>query len=298
MRVMDLVEEYVLELRAANRSENTVSDYRYHGLRFSRFLASRGYPDDCAQITPRIVREFQIALKDTHSPKTISNNIRALKALFSWAVREELLETNPMERIKTPAVPQEEFPVFDPADVDKLLAACDTKRLTGLRDFAIVMLLFDSGLRVSELVTLTDDDVDWHRGFVTVFGKGAKARSVPVSARTLRAVRRYVLARQKKFGENADALFLNNWGAPLTRWGVGQALQRLGKRAGLHVYPHKFRHSFAVNALRNDAREFDVQDVLGHTTLMMTKLYARQSGADLKERHKRFSPADRLKTRI
>ena len=84
----------------------------------------------------------------------------------------------------------------------------------------------------------------------------------------------------------------------LTRSGLAQLLRRIGTRTGLKVYPHKFRHSFAVNALRNDAREFDIQACLGHTTLMMTRHYARQSGEDLAKQHKRFSPADRLSVRV
>jgi integrase/recombinase XerD len=179
-----------------------------------------------------------------------------------------------------------------------LLRTCDVRTFYGSRDFAIVMLLFDSGIRAAELLRLKDQDVHWDRGLLNVFGKGSKERSVPVSARTLRAIRRYQHRRTAKGYDSVPTLFISSSGFDLTHSGLAQLLRRMGRKTGLHVHPHKFRHSFAVNALRNNAREFDIQACLGHTTLLMTRHYARQSGEDLSAAHKYFSPADRLRTRI
>jgi integrase/recombinase XerD len=298
MLLADLLEEFVLSARAANRSPRTIDSYRWQLQRFERYLVGRGYSLDCGQITARQIREYIGDLQETHAAQTIANNVKALRSVFAFGVREELIDSDPTVRVAVPKVPHRDYEVFDPSDIDTLLQACNARTLTGTRDFAIVMLLFDSGMRATELVTVRDSDVDWQRGLVSVFGKGAKERQVPVSARTLRALRRYQNKRNAAGYVGAPTLFVNNVGYPLTRSGLLQLLERLGKRTGLHVHPHKFRHSFAVNALRNDAREYDIQDCLGHTTLTMTKRYARQTGEDLARRHSRFSPADRLKVRV
>lgn len=298
MRLLDLYEEYVLYARAANRSKHTIESQHFHLRRFIVFLDEHGYETDTDAITPRILREFISESSTRYSLKTVSNNVRALKTLFAFGIGEELIDSDPTRRVAAPTVPLADYDIFDPADVDVLLRACNKKTLTGIRDFAIIMLLFDSGIRATELITIREDGVDWNRELVAVIGKGAKERLVPVSARTLRTIRRYINKRRTAGFERSEYLFLNQYGEPLTRSGLAQLLRRLGKKTGLHVHPHKFRHSFAVNALRNDAREYDIQDCLGHTTLLMTKRYARQSAVDLARQHKRFSPANSLTARV
>lgn len=298
MRLWDLFEEYELAARSSNRSPNTINSMRYHVRRFAIFLEAHDYPMTCESVTPRVMREFITSLTGTYAAITVTNNVIALKTLFAFGLREELIEVDPTKRVSAPRMPHTTYAIFDNADVDVLLRACNRGTFTGLRDFAIVILLFDSGIRASELIGITDVDIDWQRGLICVLGKGSKERYVPVSARSLRVIKRYINKRNASVDHRFTATFVNQLGEPLSRSGLFQLLKRLGKRTGLHVHPHKFRHSFAVNALRNNAREFDIQDCLGHTTLTMTKHYARQSAVDLSERHKRFSPADRLKTRV
>lgn len=298
MLLSDLSDEFELYARTANRSPQTIGWYRRYVAYFARFLTERGHSLDCAEITTRIVREYVAALQERYAPRTVANHISSLKTVFVFGMREGLIERNPTDRVPVPKVPHREYDIFDPDDVDRLLRACDLKTTTGLRDFSIVMLLFDSGIRAAELVGLRVGDVDWERGIIRVLGKGRKPRHVPVSARTLRAIRRYLTRRGPNVTVDTSPLFLSTTEYSLTTSGLTQMLERIGKRTGLHVHPHKFRHSFAVNALRNDAREFDIQACLGRTTLLMTRHYARQSGEDLAKQHKRFSPADRLKVRV
>jgi integrase/recombinase XerD len=297
VQLSHLLEEYVLFLRAGNRSQKTIVWYRAQINRFIQYLVDNGYSQDCSTITSRHIREYIAAIQPSYSANTVANSVRTLRILFAFGVRDELIDKDPAKRVPIPKIPRLDYTVFSPSDVDRLLATCNVKTLTGIRDFAIVMLLFDTGVRASELVGITDDDIDWERGLIKVFGKGAKDRSVPVSGRTLRAIRRYQIRRDRQF-PTPRALFVSHKGFPLTDSGLRQLLDRLGGKTGLHVHPHKFRHSFAVNALRNDAREYDIQDCLGHTTLLMTKRYAQQSGDDLARRHKRFSPAETLKSRV
>lgn len=133
---------------------------------------------------------------------------------------------------------------------------------------------------------------------IKVRGKGAKERFVPVSARTLRTIRRYRCRRTEAGYTRRQYMFIGIGDLPLTRSGLLQRMYQLGKRTGLHVHPRKFGHSYAVNALRNGAREFDLQACLGHMTLTMTRHYARQAIGNLSAAHRHFSPADRLRTRI
>ncbi len=298
MLLNELLEEFLLYAKSANRSERTLNWYQFYVPRFERFLDERGYSTNCADITPRLIREYIADLKARDSPHTLSNSVRTLKAVFNFGVKEELITIDPTRRIPAPKIPHREFEIFEPADIDTLLRACNTGTTLGKRDFAVVLLLFDSGIRASELLGIGADAIDWDRGLIRVYGKGSKERSVPVSGRTLRALRRYLNALQRNQRDDVHHLFVSARGAPLTYNALLLAMRRLGQRTGLHVHPHKFRHSFAVNALRNDAREFDIQACLGHTTLQMTRHYARQSGEDLARQHKRFSPADRLKVRV
>jgi site-specific recombinase XerD len=127
-----------------------------------------------------------------------------------------------------------------------------------------VFLLFDSGIRASELTGLRDEDIDWERGLISVYGKGAKERSVPVSAKTLRVIRRYMTRRDKAGHGDTGSPVVGQKGTPLTYWGLSQLLKRLENRTWLEVRAHKFQHSFAVNALRFDAPITFVQDALGH----------------------------------
>lgn len=299
MRLPELWEEFVIVALAENRSPVTIDSHEYHLKRFLKYLEAHDLPDSSSTITPRIVREYLLYLQQQgYATQTIVNNFSTLRALFNHGVNDELITNNPTRRIKPPKLEYIPVEVFTPKDIEQILNACDRRTFMGMRDFTIVLLLFDSGIRASELLSLEDSDIDWSSGLIRVYGKGAKVRSVPVSARTMRVVRLQINRRKKEFPET-ESLFVNDEGIPLTRSGLTQMLTRLGKRTGMHIHAHKFRHSFAVNALRNGAREYDIQDCLGHTTLEMTKRYAKQqSGEDLARQHKRFAPASEVRFRI
>jgi site-specific recombinase XerD len=268
---------------------------RYHVLRFARFLERHELSLDVETLSARTLRAFIVEPGESYSLTTLNGTVRGLKTLFAFATRERLITTNPIERVQPPKLPDTDIPVFGTDEVERLLAICG-QDYTGVRDRAVILLLFDSGIRASELCTLSDEDIDWELGLVRVLGKGAKVRQAPVSPTTLRAIKRYQRVRDKRF-PGTTRLFVNRFGEGFTRSGLLQLIERRGDAAGLDAHPHKFRHSFAVQALRNGAREYDVQDCLGHTTLSMTKRYARQSATDLARRHQQFSPVNTLSRR-
>ncbi len=207
MHLDELFEEYRLYARAMGRSPNTVTSMRYHVRRLVLFLDAAGYPVDTDELTLRLLREFITDASTWYSPKTVANNVRAIKTLFNFAVSDGLVDSNPSEKLGIPKIPSRDFDIFQPRDIEKLLAACNTRRLTGLRDSAIVTVLYDTGLRASELTGLRDEDIDWELGLLRVIGKGDKQRLVPVSPRTLRVVRRYIKQRDKTLERNVPVVF-------------------------------------------------------------------------------------------
>lgn len=297
MNLWDLYEEWVIAAQAEGFSVETIRSKHGHLQRFNRYLERQEQPTTTEAVTPRILREFVADSRETYAPETVRGNVRVLKTLFRFGVREGLIDSDPTARVPVPKVPQTDYEVLEPDDIETLLRACDLKTYLGVRDYAVVLVLYDSGIRASELTGLRDEDIDYERGLLSVFGKGAKDRRVPVSSRTLRAIRRYQHKRNARFTDT-PRLFLNHRGADLTRSGLLQLLKTLGERTGLEVYTHQLRHSFAVESLRNGAREFDIQDCLGHASLQTTRVYARQSAVQLREQHQRFSPANRLRIRV
>lgn len=226
------------------------------------------------------------------SPHTIATRIRSLRAWTHWLTEEEWLAKDPLRRLKVPKADDKAKQVLTPAEVDKLLATCNRKTDTGRRDYAVMLLLFSTGLRASELLNLRAEDVDWTQGLIVVRrGKGGKFRVVPLGPKVDRALDRYL------DGRTSGPLFLTGDGQPLQFYGLREALRRHGSKAGVHANPHKWRHSAAIQYLRSGGRVENLRVMLGHTTLQMTLHYARIAGADLAEAHQIVDPTKTLKSR-
>ncbi len=231
-------------------------------------------------------------------PTTIATYHRHFKAFFSWAIAEELLSESPMNRVPAPVVRVDQVQPFTTAQVQSLLAAAQKSRYPK-RDEAIVLFLIDSGVRVSELCNLRMSDVDFLGGTARVHGKGNKYRTVCFGRRAARALRAYLRYEDRSPDE---PLFVAerglDTGAKLTRWGVAQVIERLGKKAGIQrarCSPHTFRHTFAGDFLRNGGNVFSLKELLGHCGLAMTNQYVALAQADIQAQHRQFSPGDRLK---
>jgi site-specific recombinase XerD len=191
-----------------------------------------------------------------------------------------------LRALRRPHVPRRLIALFSDAELRRLLALADE------RERALVLLLFDTGLRLSELVSLRVGDVR-PDGTLHVLGKGAKERIVPLGTTARRALVRYLGTRAR--ASAIDPLFTGRQGA-LSQRGTQQAIARLGRRAGVgtRCSPHTFRHTFAHGYLVNGGDVFSLQQILGHATLDMVRRYVTLSEADLVARHRTASPADRL----
>ncbi len=229
-------------------------------------------------------------------PGTVATYFRIVRAFFNWCVKEKTLSVSPMERITPPVDRPDQVQPFTGEQVAALFRAA--KRTTHpARDEAVLFLLLDTGLRVSELAALRVSDVDLLAGHVTVrSGKGGKLRRVPFSLHTRRALYQCLNERDSA---PSEAFFQSdrgtNAGGGLTRRGLLQLMHRLGASAGIEAAaarcsPHTFRHTFAVLYLRAGGNVFALKELLGHTSLAIVNRYVALAQADLATAHAKFSP--------
>lgn len=212
----------------------------------------------------------------------------------------DLLQNNPFRSLRNVRLPQKIVRPFSPEEITTLLAACDPNSQIGVRDRAILLVLLDTGIRCSELVQLNLDDLDLKAGRLHILhAKGNKQRVVPFASRCRQALLRYLDLRSQEPGP----LFLAANGHRTLQPGVGlqpnglkQILIRLGRRTGIpKVHAHRFRHTFATWAIQANARELDVQYLLGHSSPDMVRRYtATYNSEQAARRHASFSPADML----
>jgi site-specific recombinase XerD len=220
--------------------------------------------------------------------------VRALKAFFNWLHREGYTAAYRLRQLRNLRTQQKIEDILAEDEIGRILATCDTRTRWGARDHAMLTLLLDTGLRMSELIGLKLRDVDLEAGSLKVLGKGNKERIVPFGVAAQKTVWRYVhQVRPEPLG--ADYLFLTLDGAPFTRDGFRSLIKRVGARAGVpRLHPHLCRHTFATCYLINGGDVFSLQQILGHTTLEMVRRYVRLASAHVAVQHRKFSPMDQV----
>jgi len=249
------------------------------------------------------------------SQRTIQTYARSARAFFHWLVRRETIERNPFDRIVFPKVGRPLIQTIEPEEFEQLLQACVPPNETGPiadraagRNRAILWLLYDTGIRVSELCGLRLGDFDRRHGVITVTGKGSKERRVALGQNCLRHLLYYLdryrpdeeeLAEWGSAGE--DHLFLAETRTPLTKNGVEMLFARLRKRAGItgkRISPHILRHTFAVRYLVLGNDPFSLQELLGHDDMTTVKNYMHMNDVTIQEQKRKYSPGDHLPTRM
>ncbi|MBN2098465.1 MAG: tyrosine-type recombinase/integrase [Dehalococcoidia bacterium] len=302
-----LLEGFRLSCHTEGKSRYTIEWYLSFLDRFRRFLESAGEALPLGQIDRSHIRAFirylQTEARTPHgnaplAPATVQAYVRALKALFAWATREEYLATNPMDRIPLPKIPVKVISTFSTADIERLAQSCQ-RGAAGERNLCMIMLLFDTGIRVSELIGIEMGHVDLELGQIKItHPKGGRERLVPIGSLVQRLLWRYIqTGRPRPLTDRMTALFLTDRGLPFSRNGVQQMLRRCGRRAGLggvRCSPHTLRHTFARNYLLNGGDIFSLQKILGHASLASVRMYVNLFSTDIKKQHQRFSPADNL----
>jgi len=295
-----LIDLYLLRCAVEGKSPHTLKAYRETLGRFARIARDEGFPKDVAGITPAHLYAYLGRYTD-HSMETRHRYFREVRCFFNWLVQAGYLKETPFRSLRNVRLPQRIVQPFSPDEVARLLACCD-ERPPGLRDRAAILTLLDTGVRCSELVQLTLDDLDLEAGRLRILhGKGNKQRVVPFASRCRDALKLYLEVR----GLDPGPLFLVTSsgahrglrpGIALRSNGLKQMLRRRGGEAGVpKVHAHRFRHTFATWAIEQDARELDVQYLLGHSSPDMVRRYTSTYNSEqAARRHAAFSPADRM----
>jgi site-specific recombinase XerD len=226
----------------------------------------------------------------------------ALRVFFNWCVEEGFLVQSPLAKIKLHNPNPKIIQPYSSNEIAKMLAVCDydyqhNAKFLGSRNKAIVLMLLDTGVRVSEIGNISLEDIDTERGWVKVRGKGAKERVVRIGATVQRALWRYFVHRPNT---EKRQLWLTEEGTPLRPSSIQMVIKRLKQRAGVTSRGncHRFRHTFALNFLRADRNPFNLQYLLGHSDLRMVRHYTATLGMeDALKAHEKASPADMLEIR-
>jgi len=253
------------------------------------------------QVDPRTIDPGSIAellvrnVKTGFGARSSARQLSALRGFFRFLVRERAIPADPTELVDRPRLGRKLPKVLSFEEVESLLATVDRARATprGARDAAMINLMYASGLRVSELVSLKVADLDTRAGLVSAFGKGGKRRLVPVGEVALDLVGAYLRdVRPKVAGPTDSTLFVSPRGGALTRQGFWKLLKRYALGAGIRtpLSPHKLRHSFATHLLRNGADLRSVQAMLGHADLGTTEIYTHVARDHVRAAHARAHP--------
>jgi len=272
---------------------NTLSAYRRDIEGFARWLAGRG--ETLVGTNRDSVRAYLAHCVDRGvRPRTSARLLSALRRFFGYLLRERAIHEDPTALIEAPRLPRALPKTMSEAEVEKLLAAPDVKSTLGLRDRAMLEVLYATGLRVSELVQLRLGELSTTQGVVRVVGKGSKERLVPLGEEALHWLARYLgearpdlIARRE-----TDVLFPTRRGAAMTRQAFWHALKRYARLAGLRraPSPHTLRHAFATHLLNHGADLRAVQMLLGHADLSTTQIYTHVARVRLRELHARHHP--------
>ena len=290
-----LLERFLIYLRAGrNASPYTVKNYRSDIGQFLDYCRAKGV-GSIEQIDRSLLRAYLAELDATGYVKaSIARRMAELRSFGDFLVREDVLERNPFRTVGAPRIPRRLPQYLTTAELEVLLSVPDTSTPRGLRDRAIIEVLYAAGLRVSELVGLNVRDVDLAQAQVRVVGKGGKERIGLLGRPAVRAVSAYLNGgRPELLGQRpTGALWLNHRGGRLAVRGVALVLDKAGRQAGIRtpVTPHVLRHTFATHLLDGGADLRVVQELLGHANLVTTQIYTHVSQSRAREVYLRAHP--------
>ena len=288
------LQSFLLTTKVNGLAPKTIQGYEYMIGKFVSFCLELGLTDP-TEVTADDVRLFILNLQETNNPQSVHDYYRTVKRFFNWLIEEGVLQTSPMEKIHPPKVEQKVIVPFKPEHIRVMLMLCDPNTFCGLRNRAMILIFVDTGVRLKEMWLMRLEDVDFDRGVIKVHGKGAKERVVGIVQNTQKALLQYLLSRK----DTHPCVWVTEERKPLTYEGLSMIFKRLAHFAGftdVRCSPHTFRHTAATMSLDNGAGEFQVQAMLGHSTLTMTRRYvATLNSEKAAEAHKRFSPVEKLK---
>lgn len=293
----DFIKDYLSYLQVEKGlSQNTLDSYQRDLRSLERFARKAG----------REVRELSKSdltawvkgqAVEGASPVSVARRISSAKGFFNYLLRDGIITVAPHTELMGPGLPKKIPTYLQVEEVDALLAVLDLRSQTGVRDRAIIELLYATGVRVSELVNLRVSDLSLERALLSCRGKGSKQRYIPLGKSAVASLRDYLGVRPLLLGNRvSDLFFLQKNGLGMTRRDIWLLLKKYAKRAGLErVSPHAFRHTFASHLIQRGADSRAVQALLGHSDLSTTQIYTHVSNQHLVRALEEFHPREKVK---
>ncbi len=289
--------KYVLEYTAflkveKRQSVNTIEAYIHDVTRFAEYLLNKGLDE----VKTSDVRTFLVFLRKEKglAPSSVARCLSSIKSFYEYMLVENLILENPTETISSPR-PWRKIPnVMSIEEVDALINAPDILTLAGIRDLAMLELIYATGLRVSELVSMKISAIDLDVGYLRSLGKGSKERIVPIGDIAKNAIEAYVAKARPLFQKKgrSDSLFLTRHGNSMTRQSFWKIIKKYSIKANIEadVTPHALRHAFATHLLERGADLRSVQMMLGHSNISSTQIYTHVLRERMQDVHERFHP--------
>lgn len=283
------IDEFIDYLRFEKKySENTISSYKRDLNKMNLYLKK-----DFIKLTKADIQKYIQNLSKNESSNTISRTISSLKSFYKFLEINKYTNTNPLTTIISPKTARKLPKVLSEEEVNKLLDI-NLNNDFDYRNKAMLELMYSSGLRVSELINLTVNDVDLKNSLVRIFGKGSKERIVPLNDYATEALNNYILYHRPKLFKQKENnyLFLNNHGNQMTRQGFFKTLKKIAKEKGIksELSPHTLRHSFATHLLKYGADLRSIQELLGHSDISTTQIYTHITNEMLEKNYHEYHP--------
>lgn len=290
------LEDYMHFLKVERQlSVNTTTSYGRDLGDYIAYMEQVGHETIDSIGRPDILDHLQILKEEGKSARTIARHISSIRSFHQFLLREKVTTADPTVHLDLPKLEQKLPRILSMEEVGHLIDTPDRSKPQGVRDNALLEILYGTGMRVSELIGLNMNDIHLSMGFVRVFGKGGKERIIPLGGKAIESCSRYVnearpifIAKQK----GSVAVFVNMRGARLTRQGCWKLLKEHALKAGIkkELTPHILRHSFATHLIENGADLRAVQEMLGHSDISTTQIYTHVSRSRLKEVYVKFHP--------
>jgi integrase/recombinase XerD len=275
-------------------SKNTIEAYSHGLTRFLNYLRGKGV-QEIQNVDKYHVRGFLLVLRKKNlGPKSIVRNLVAIRTFLRFLIEEGILEKNPVEDLESPKLAKTLPEILTLKEIEQILEQPNLQTPLGIRDRAMLEILYATGMRVSELTHLPTHQVKLEGGYVLLYGKGSKERIVPLGSEAMKWVNLYLRTARGTLakGKESPFIFINRSGKGMSRQGFWKNLKDYAQKAGLRkrITPHLLRHSFASHLLERGADLRSVQMMLGHVDISTTQIYTHVTGERLKKIHQRYHP--------
>ncbi|ABO50641.1 phage integrase family protein [Desulforamulus reducens MI-1] len=296
-----MVKMFLIYQESRNLSPRTLEWYKYITAKFINYCNDNDIQIDSLK-TPEArqwVNWLQKGSETQYKGNSINCHIRAIKTMFNYFMEDEYIDKNPFHKVSKIKVDNTIIHTFEPDEIKKMLAQLNKNTFYDLRDNLMLRIMYDCGLRVSEIINLKITDIDTDKNMFKVFGKGHKERMVPFGRSVKRELVKYLPKRNKAVPHDLDEGYLlcTNQGTPLHKRNILRKIRIVGQGAGIEgkrLSPHTYRHSFAKQYLMAGGDLFSLQTIMGHSSLNSTRRYITLLTEDIQKQHRQFSPLDNL----